>query len=177
MGCLLEAEACRHVTVLTRNIVQKWVEKEDDASECGTCRLSVALRVFSSLLAFISLFRDTSSFPQLANAVLATLTACCTELTDNREAFLLSLLRTSDLAPALPSLAATLHSCIHYDAPSYLHAIAMNCLASGDDSVLQKALERDADDAVFVMELLKEEKVRQNPVVVQKLSTLVNQAL
>lgn len=177
MGGLLEAEACRHVTVLTRNVVQKWVEKEDDASECGTCRLSIALRVFSSLLVFISLFRDTSSFPHLANAVLATLTACCTELTDNREAFLLSLLRTSDLAPALPSLAATLYSCIHYDTPNYLHAIAMNCLASEDDSVLQKALERDTDDAVFVMELLKEEKVRQNAAVDQKLPTLVNQAL
>lgn len=177
MGCLLEAETCRHVTVLTRNIVQKWVEKEDDASECGTYRSLIALRVFSSLLAFISLFRDTSSFPQLADAVLATLPACCAELTDNREAFLLSLLRTSDLAPALPSLAATLYPRIHYNSPNYLHAIAMNCLASGDDSVLQKALERDADDAVFVMELLKEEKVRQNPVMNQKLPALVNQAL
>lgn len=177
MGGLLEAEACRHVTVLTRNVVQKWVEKEDDASECRRCRLPKALRVFSCLLAFISLFRDTSSFPQLAAAVLTTLTACCAELTDNREAFLLSLLRTSDLAPALPSLPATLYPCIHYDTPNYLHAIAMNCLASGDDSVLQKALERDADDAVFVMELLKEEKVRQNRVVTQKLPALVNQAL
>ena len=180
MGCLLEAQACHHVTVLTRNIVQKWVEKEDDSSRCWAFHLPIALRVFSTLLAFISLFHSTPAFAQLAAAVLTTLTSCCEELRDNRKAFLLSLLHTSDLAPTLPSLPATLYPCIHYDSLNYLHAIVMNCLARDDDSVLQKALERDADDAddaVFVMELLQEEKVRQNRAVIQELPALLKKVL